>query len=85
MRDGQPPLGAAAAAHLGDLLWQWDKATLTNAAVRLTDARFQVGVLAVAGRMVGWPASWRKTVRGLRRHTDPGVRDAALAIRTAVE
>ncbi len=83
--DGQAFLATAAAQRIGDLYWHWDRAVLAEAAVRLTDGHLQVGVLGVAGHSLGWPESWRAAVRGLRRHDDPGVRDAALSIRTAVE
>ena len=83
--DRHAHLATAAAQYIGDLHWRWDRAVLTGAVLRLTDGHLQVGVLAVAGHSLGWPESWRAAVRGLRRHDDPGVRDAALAIRTAVE
>ncbi|CCH31246.1 hypothetical protein ABZ816_03120 [Actinosynnema sp. NPDC047251] len=41
-----------------------------------------VAVATAAGPAAGWPARWRELVRGLRRHDDPDVRDAALAVRT---
>ncbi|WP_158841223.1 hypothetical protein [Saccharothrix deserti] len=38
-----------------------------------------------AGRDAGWPAAWRDLLRGLRRHDDPDVREAALGVFTTGE
>ncbi|MEV4311528.1 hypothetical protein [Actinocrispum sp. NPDC049592] len=81
---GMPQLAIALGQQILDLLWQWDKAMLTKAVLRLSDPYLLVTLLR-AGHTVGWHDAWRARVRELRRHPDPGVRDAALAITTAVE
>ncbi|WP_405761313.1 hypothetical protein [Streptomyces sp. NBC_00045] len=39
---------------------------------------FAVALTATLGRRLGWPPEWRALLRGLRRHAEPEVRDAAL-------
>jgi hypothetical protein len=68
-----------------------DPLVLLSAVDRLTaNARYAEGLLAVAitqalGSRTGWPQEWRTHLRALRRHAHPDVRDAALALTTAVE
>ncbi|MYS22482.1 MULTISPECIES: hypothetical protein [unclassified Streptomyces] len=68
-----------------------DPLVLLSAVDRLTaNARYADGLLAVAitqalGPRTGWPQEWRTQLRALRRHAHPDVRDAALALTTAVE
>ncbi len=58
---------------------------LVAAASGLTDGHFLVAILDRHGRALGWPEPWRDLLRGLRRHTDPDVRNTALAMTTAIE
>ncbi|WP_052388282.1 pentapeptide repeat-containing protein [Dactylosporangium aurantiacum] len=44
------------------------------------DGMFALAYTTTGGRL-GWPAPWRNVVAALRRHPDPDVRDAALAVR----
>ncbi len=53
-------------------------------------AEYAGGLLAVAftqalGARTGWTEEWRTQLRVLRRHPDPDVREAALALTTAAE
>ncbi|MBB5953829.1 hypothetical protein FHS29_000399 [Saccharothrix tamanrassetensis] len=41
-----------------------------------------LAVVEVVGRGAGWPGEWRDLLRELRRHDDPDVREAALAVFT---
>jgi hypothetical protein len=68
-----------------------DPLVLLSAAERLTtNGGYAAGLLAVAltqalGSRTGWTQDWRIHLRALRRHPHPDVRDAALALATAVE
>jgi hypothetical protein len=68
-----------------------DPLVLLSAVDRLTaNAGYAGGLLAVAltqalGSRTGWTQEWRTHLRALRRHPHSDVRDAALALTTAVE
>lgn len=82
---------AAAGTRLGAASYDWRPEDLLAPAARLTArADLAGGLLAAAvagaaGGRAGWPDAWRDTVRALRRHPDPDVRQAALALTTAAE
>ncbi|KOX23093.1 hypothetical protein ADK67_22085 [Saccharothrix sp. NRRL B-16348] len=44
-----------------------------------------LAITTAAGRDAGWPAEWRELLRGLRRHDDPDVREAASDVFTSEE
>lgn len=44
-----------------------------------------LSITTAAGRDAGWPAQWRDLLRGLRRHDDPDVREAASEVFTSAE
>ncbi|MBB5122072.1 hypothetical protein AF335_08530 [Streptomyces eurocidicus] len=46
---------------------------------------FAATLTAAGGRRTDWADHWRERLRALRRHPHPDVRDAALALATAVE
>ncbi|MET8627602.1 hypothetical protein ABZW30_28285 [Kitasatospora sp. NPDC004669] len=46
---------------------------------------FAVGLTHALGPRTGWPPQWRALLRTLRQHPQADVREAALAVRTAVE
>ncbi|WP_141974707.1 hypothetical protein [Saccharothrix saharensis] len=48
-------------------------------------AAVALAVVTAAGRDAGWPAPWRELLRGLRRHGDPDVREAASDVFTSQE
>ncbi|MBY8847483.1 hypothetical protein [Saccharothrix longispora] len=48
-------------------------------------APLALAVVSAVGRGTGWPEPWRVLLRGLRRHEDPDVREAASNVVTAVE
>ena len=48
-----------------------------------TAGRFALALTLAAGQANGWNHPWDDHLRTLRRHHDPDVRDAALAVRTA--
>ncbi|MFG1811601.1 hypothetical protein [Streptomyces sp. NPDC049040] len=50
----------------------------------LAPGLFAVALTAAAARL-GWPAAWREVLHGLRRHPQPDVREAALAVFTDPE
>ncbi|TCO64691.1 hypothetical protein [Actinocrispum wychmicini] len=81
--EGRPQL----ATRVGQQLRQPYRtaAFLLAATGELTNGHLMTGILAAQGSRMGWPEPWRDLLRGLRRHTDPSVRDAALAIMTATE
>ncbi|WP_328465960.1 hypothetical protein [Streptomyces sp. NBC_00448] len=69
-----------------------DPLTLLAAVDRLAAAesghaagQFAVALTEALGGRTGWTDDWRTRLRALRRHPDPEVRDAALAVTTAVE
>lgn len=47
--------------------------------------RFALALTVAAGQATNWNHPWDNHLRALRRHHDPDLRDAALAIRTAPE
>ncbi|WP_030158024.1 hypothetical protein [Streptomyces sp. NRRL S-244] len=85
---GRPGLAAATANSLRDGNWHGD--LVRDPAVVLEAVRglaedgaavaglFAVALTAAMGRRCGWPPEWREVLRGLRRHTEQEVRDAAL-------
>ncbi|MFI6151226.1 hypothetical protein ACIBCA_00810 [Kitasatospora sp. NPDC051170] len=83
----RPALAAATADALRNYAWQERKAPehALAAARRLaaTDG-LAPGLFAVAlttcGPRLDWPPAWRDLLHTLRRHPDPDVRDAALAV-----
>lgn len=91
----RPALAARTAetlrARLNSARRPGDPLVLLGAADRLTtNAGHAGGLLAVAltqalGSRTGWTPDWRTCLRALRRHPDPDVREAALALTTAVE
>jgi hypothetical protein len=68
-----------------------DPLVLLSAAKRLTaNGGYAGGLFAVAlthalGSRTGWTQDWRTHLRALRRHAHPDVREAALALTTAIE
>ncbi len=48
-------------------------------------APLALAIATAAGRDAGWPAQWRELLRGLRRHDDPDVREAASDVVTSEE
>ncbi|PSL57427.1 hypothetical protein B0I31_102406 [Saccharothrix carnea] len=48
-------------------------------------APLALAIVTTAGRDAGWSAPWRELLRGLRRHDDPDVREAALDVFTSQE
>lgn len=46
---------------------------------------FAVALIQALGSRTGWVQEWRTSLRALRRHRHPDVREAALAVITAVE
>ncbi|MFB7129925.1 hypothetical protein [Kitasatospora sp. NPDC056273] len=50
-----------------------------------TQGLFAVGLAHALGPRTGWRSQWRALLRTLRRHPQPDVREAALAVRTAME
>ncbi|MFE7592155.1 hypothetical protein ACFU6K_22375, partial [Kitasatospora sp. NPDC057512] len=50
-----------------------------------TQGLFAVGLAHALGPRTGWRPQWRALLRTLRRHPQPDVREAALAVRTATE
>jgi hypothetical protein len=82
---GRPFLAAETGQHLGVPGWLWDGQAMLDAVLGLGNGHMVLSILATGGPVFGWPEPWRELLRGLRRHADPGVRDAALAIRTASE
>jgi hypothetical protein len=46
---------------------------------------FAVALTQALGSRTGWPTDWRTHLRTLRRHPHSDVRDAAVALTTAVE
>lgn len=82
---GRPLLADDAKHHLGYPSWAWHADAMLYAAQNLTDGMLVLAIVAAGGPAYGWPEPWRDLLRGLRRHTDPSVRDAALAVMTAAE
>lgn len=95
LHSGRPALAVRTAAALRDRLGvrrpPGDPLVLLLAAERLAaEGGHAAGLLAVAvtgalGRRTGWTEEWRTLLRSVRRHGDPDVRDAALALTTAAE
>jgi hypothetical protein len=50
-----------------------------------TAGRFALALTIAAGQATEWNHPWNDHLRTLRRHHDPDVPDAALAVRTAPE
>jgi hypothetical protein len=80
-----------AAAHLAEDLppgdWTLDRVgdTVDRLARRPDTAAglFAVAAVRAAGERSGWTEPWAHRLRGLRRHAQPDIRDAALRVRTA--
>ncbi|WP_327242604.1 hypothetical protein [Streptomyces sp. NBC_01320] len=95
LHTGRPVLAARTAETLHNRLntvrRPGDPLVLLCAVERLTaNAGCAGGLLAVAltqalGARTGWTQDWRTRLRALRRHPHPDVREAALALTTAVE
>ncbi|MFD7840850.1 hypothetical protein [Streptomyces sp. NPDC059761] len=89
---GRPGLASATANWLRDGNWHGDR--VRDPAVALEAVRglaqdgapvpglFAVALTAAMGRRCGWPPQWREVLRGLRRHAESEVRDAALVVFT---
>ncbi|WP_405825229.1 hypothetical protein OG705_32685 [Streptomyces sp. NBC_00838] len=87
---GRPALAAATAYQLrgrfGSGPLPSAPSTVLTAATRLTTTGDPAtGLLAVAlvsatGNRLGWPTEWRTSLRALRTHPSPDVRDAALGV-----
>ncbi|MFD3918543.1 hypothetical protein [Streptomyces sp. NPDC058595] len=87
---GRPALAAATAYQLrgrfGSGPLPSAPSTVRTAATRLTTTGDPAtGLLAVAlvsatGNRLGWPTEWRTSLRALRTHPSPDVRDAALGV-----
>jgi hypothetical protein len=80
---GDHPFLAARAGHA--LARPRDATHLVQAVTELTNGHLQVAVLQNHSQRLGHPEPWRVLLRELRRHPDPGVRDAALRLVTANE
>ncbi len=85
----RPVAARAAAAELN--VEQWEPADVGPAVDAMVDGastgagHLGVTLIATAGPRAGWTPPWRDRLRALRAHHDPDVRDAALAVVTAVE
>lgn len=58
---------------------------VANALVGSGAAALALGIAIPAGDHAGWPEAWRELLRGLRRHDDPDLREAACAVFTSRE
>ncbi|MCD9144975.1 hypothetical protein [Streptomyces albireticuli] len=94
LHDGRPALAARTAEGLDQRLRtsrNGDDHAFGQAARTLSqDGGHAAGLLAVTltatgGRRTDWADHWRESLRELRRHPHPDVRDAALALTTAAE
>ncbi|MBB5802300.1 hypothetical protein F4560_002068 [Saccharothrix ecbatanensis] len=75
-------------AVLPDVMRRSSPARLLDVANALAGsgaAALALGIAIPAGRDAGWPEGWRELLRGLRRHDDPDVREAASAVFTSQE
>ncbi len=85
----RPVAARAAAGELG--VPQWEPADVGPAVDAMADAASEgaghlgVALIGSAGPRAGWTPEWRHRLRALRAHRDPDVRDAALAVVTALE
>ncbi|MFI8278964.1 hypothetical protein ACIGBH_29580 [Streptomyces sp. NPDC085929] len=93
--EGRPGLAASTANSLREGNWYGelvrDPAVVLEAVRGLADddalvpGLFAVALTAAMGRRCDWPAQWRAVLRGLRRHAEPEVRDAAMVAFTHQE
>lgn len=96
LHTGRPVLAVRTAGvlrtRLGTARRPGDPLALMAAVDRLTVAEpvsvaghFAVAITEALGARTGWTADWRTRLRALRRHPDPDIREAALAVTTAGE
>ncbi len=93
--EGRPGLAASTANSLREGNWYGelvrDPAVVLEAVRGLADddalvpGLFAVALTAAMGRRCDWPAQWRAVLRGLRRHAEPEVREAAMVAFTHQE
>ncbi|MFJ3201303.1 hypothetical protein [Streptomyces sp. NPDC086989] len=87
-REGRPGLAASTANALRDGSLHGDRVGDPEVVLEAVRAlaqdgagvagRFAVGLTTAVGRRLGWPPEWRELLRGLTRHAETEVRDAAL-------
>ncbi|MFD8796913.1 hypothetical protein ACFV1T_40225, partial [Streptomyces vinaceus] len=92
---GRPGLAASTANALRDGSWYGDRvrdpAVVLEAVRGLAEdgapvsGQFAVALAVAMGRRCDWAPEWREVLRGLRRHADQEVRDAALVAFTHPE